>query len=281
MNHINSGKVVIISDIHQNLWYANKCLEEPADYYVFLGDYFDTHKNIDNKKIFGFESVCNWANQKFYELGEKAIWLLGNHDLSYIAAYNNNFQKSRINEHYYCSGCTNKKSLKFSKYINPKWFKNLKLCCKVGDFYCVHGGFQYNHMKPFCSLGDNINNLYREWEHDKHTFMHKPWHWIWDISAYRGGDSKVSSPIWVDFHHEFVAMDELNQIVGHSASPRWNVQLIKGCQNELNFCIDCSQKMYLVWENNNLTFVNLENNARYEFHVDSIKEDGYRLERCY
>ena len=281
MKTFKSGKIVIIFDIHQNIEYAEKCLEEEADHYVFIGDYFDTHKDPDNKKIFGTEGTCEWLNRKHYELGKKATWLLGNHDLSYVASYNKNFKKAKVNPYYCCTGVTNNKVKNFSKYINPNWFHQLKLCCKVGGFYCSHAGFQDAHMKPFSPLKNNIDYLYESWEKDKHNFHVRPFHWIWDIAENRGGDSKVGSPIWVDFHYEFEPIEFCQQIVGHSASPVWNVQLIKSQKGYPNICGDCSQKMYLIWDDGEIIFVDAINDRRYSFFSTNKEEDGYKLNRIY
>lgn len=254
MIEIKSGKTVIIFDIHQNIAYAEKCLSEDADHYLFIGDYFDTRVDIDGKKIFGFEATCEWLNRKFYELGDKAVWLLGNHDLAYIASYNKTFKRAKLNPYYNCTGVTNSKVKQFSKYINPKWFQQLKLCAKVGDFYCVHAGFQSQHFKPHFSLEENINSLYNQWEKDKHQFQVKPFHWIWNISKNRGGDSQIGSPIWVDFHYEFEPIEDLNQIVGHTQEYKFR---IKYSNNSKNYCGDAGQTCYAIWKNNKINFVYL------------------------
>ena len=70
-------KIVVIADIHgRNLW--KKQVEENADLYIFLGDYFDSFN------IKGEDQIKNFLEIKeFYENNkDKVILLAGNHCLS-------------------------------------------------------------------------------------------------------------------------------------------------------------------------------------------------------
>lgn len=237
-------KIVIVSDSHQNIGgYAQLILdcESDADHFIFLGDYFDTFRTPDGAIIYGMEQTCCWLNETFEKLGDKAVWLAGNHDIAYLASYIPNSPRIDKNFWYNCSGWTASKASSFNKTINPNFVKNLELCCQVDDFMCVHAGFHYDQFKPFLSEQDNIEDMYDSWEKDKQAFKHKPFHWIWNVSGARMGPDDYSSPVWLDWN-EFEPLDNIKQIVGHSALSR-----IKEKGGSL--CIDTNQDSYLVIEN--------------------------------
>lgn len=252
MKKINKGKIIICPDIHQNLKWANTILEkeETFDSCVFLGDHFDTYEFIDNEEHFSVMRVCEWINEKMQD--ERFVWLLGNHDLSYLSSYRPNGRVDR-KSFYLCSGWTKSKAENFNKYINPKWFDKIELCCKVGDYYCSHAGFHESHFGPTGSAEDNIEKLYKAWENEKRDFIYKPYHWIGHVGACRGGDAKVGSPCWLDWRYEFKPIENIFQIVGHTQSlePRDYSEVII---EKDNFCIDSGQKTYMVWENGKLFY---------------------------
>jgi len=260
MKKINKGKTIIIPDIHQNLGFADAILEKEKDFdnVVFLGDFFDTFDNINNATHFSIKNVCKWINDKLDD--ERFNFLLGNHDLAYLASYTPKIIPSK-NTFYCCSGWTRSKATDFNKYIDPKFFKKLKLCCKVGEYYCVHAGFQYAQFKPYLSEEDNIQYLYDEWEKDKLSFHHKPFHWIWNVSSYRGGSDHYSSPIWVDWE-EFVPVDNIRQIVGHTTKRTSELRE----KEKTNFCLDNLQKSYMVVKSKSLMFESL-NESDYTYFL--------------
>jgi hypothetical protein len=251
MKKLSDGKIIIGGDSHQTLAFLDAIIakEEPFDKFVHLGDHLDTSKTIDNNIVYNVKETCRWINEKLDD--NRFIWLLGNHDLAYLASYTPNLIPPK-GSFYSCSGWTRNKAKEFNRHINTDWFKKIELCCKIGDYYCVHGGFSYRQFKPYMSAEDNIEDMYNEWEKDKLTFMHKPWHWINYVGPARYGMDEYSSPIWLDFNREFVPLDEISQLVGHTNQP---FPSIRNKQNPIglnNYCIDCSQICYAVWEDGNL-----------------------------
>lgn len=256
MKNINSGKTIIIADVHQNIGYVDKVLsqEKEFDNCVFLGDWLDTFYDIDNANYYSVHETCGWINQHLDD--DRFIWLLGNHDLAYIASYSPKKYTTPKETFYCCSGWTRSKARAFNYAINPLLFDKIELCCKVGDFHCVHGGFHYGQFAPYLSEEDNVAKLYADWENDKHTFMFKPYHWINYVSALRRGHNDTSSPIWLDWR-EFIPMDDIQIICGHSNSLEIiDAPRIKKNKDGLeNYCIDYNQQIYAVadFEKNSLT----------------------------
>lgn len=250
MKHINKGKVIIASDVHQRLSFYNIILEREKDFdfFVTLGDFFDNFNLPDNELIFNVKNTCDWINSKLDD--DRFIWLAGNHDVSYIASYNPSHIPPKMNW-YYCSGWTRSKATEFNRHINPKWFSKIELCCAVGDFIVSHGGFHVDKFLPQLDKKENIERLYQSWERDKLVFSKKPQHWIWEVGRYRGGMDRVGSPVWLDFFEEFKPIEDVKQIVGHTNSAA-NPTCKTSKDGLENWCLDNEQSYYAVWENGKL-----------------------------
>lgn len=264
MKKIEKGRVLIIPDVHQDIDFVRTALQETYDHVVFIGDWFDTFKT----DVFGFEETVNAVNSIFDMLGDKATWLVGNHDIAYIATYKKDFTKARINENFYCSGVTNSKARKFSKLINPKWFDAQELSIKVGDFVISHAGFNvYNFFPTEDGLQDSelriIENFTDAWAYSRREFMHGL-HWIWYVGSARGGYHRVGSPVWQDWAQEFVPLDDVGQIVGHTCQDGFHNIRMKHSNEHKNYCIDTNQKAYAIWDDNKLTFRSMEDGKYYE-----------------
>ena len=252
MKKITEGKVVVAPDSHQNLKFLNTIIEneEPFDHLVNLSDHFDTFEPIDNVIHFSVGNVCEWINEKLKD--DRFIWLASNHDCSYLASYTKDYTKTKPNPYYNCSGWTRNKAKSINKNINPEYWNKMELCVQLGDSVIVsHAGFHYYMFKPYMSELDNIKHLYDEWERDKHTFKYEPWHWIWDVGRCRGGTALVGGVLWLDWDQEFVPLDHIRQILGHSTDPNGARCKKNGIGLE-NWCIDGMQTCYATWENGKL-----------------------------
>jgi hypothetical protein len=250
-------KVLVIPDIHQNIGgFADLVLEAERDWeiVIFNGDYFDTFRTPDGAIIYGVGATCEWIRERFEEFGDRAIWHVGNHDVAYLASYNKNYINTKSNSDYFCSGWSKSKAKTFNKDIDPKWVESLKLCTQIGDDIVVsHAGFHTSHFKPFMSELDNIQRLSDDWDKTKHHFMFEAGHWIWDVGACRMGLSDVGSPVWLDWNYEFVPLDEVRQVVGHTTI---NSKIKREKKNGIglkNYCIDCMQMSYAIIQNGVIT----------------------------
>ena len=247
MKNIITGKTLIIPDVHQNIGFVNAILkkEDWFDHCVFLGDWFDTFRGIDNKVAYSMKETCKWINSKLDD--DRFTWLLGNHDLSYISSYRKDTFSIRGN-YFCCSGWTKNKAKRFNRTIDPEWLKKIELCCKVGDAYCVHAGFSREQFEPYTTEEQNINLMYADWEKSKSTFMFDADHWIGKVGPCRYGTDRYSSPVWLDFFGEFKPLDEVRIICGHTNSAH-NPQCKTSSSGLDNWCIDNEQKMYMVYHN--------------------------------
>lgn len=254
-----SKRVLLVPDIHQDVYFAEKALELNFDHVVFMGDYFDTLKEIDNEKIYGMKAMCEWLSDKYIELGDRATWLIGNHDVSYLAGRKLVDQMHRL-RNFVCSGYTNKKRLKYSKYINLDWEQSLQLAAQVGKYTISHAGFSHVYMSPINNDDpvEGVKNMCNRWNEDRSSFMFGESHWIAMAGYCRGGGSTVGGPTWLDWNHEFTEIQDINQIVGHTTTASTEIR-IKESGNSTNYCIDNLQQTYAILEDNKIQIINIEN----------------------
>lgn len=255
MRDIQSGRVLLIPDIHQNLQFVEGILDhEPYwDHIVFLGDYLDCIKTIDNIQRFSVRSVLEWVSDFNKVHGENATWLLGNHDLSYLGSYRADGQHARRENRYGCSGWTRTAAEAFNRYVDKNWLNRLELCVRLGDWVAVHGGFHASHFHPGENVWDGVRRMHAVWEEDKPTKfkLENPFGEYWlncageSRSRELQGTGIKGSPIWLDFIMDFEPIEGLNQIVGHTGfppNPLW--------AGENNICLDGEQRFYGVWMDN-------------------------------
>jgi hypothetical protein len=262
MKKIIKGKVLILTDIHQAVGgYAEHILarETDWDHIILNGDYIDTHHTPDGAMIYGVDATIEWLNEKFKEWGKRASWHIGNHDVAYLASYNRMHPEKADPKGFFCSGWTPSKARTFNKRIDPEWIDNLELCTQLGDNTIVsHAGFQYQHFVPLISELNNIERLCHQWKRDRHVFMRDPYHWIWEVGQCRGGSSTVGSPVWLDWNDEFIPIDNIQQIVGHTSQQEPALRRMINSSFLVNLCIDCMQQTYAVWEDGKITVKNLD-----------------------
>ena len=87
----DNERVMVVPDIHQDIEFLegiHKAItKEQFSRVIFLGDYFDAYREeMDDLGV--FRSYCRLLNSLFENLGERATFLCGNHDLPYMLARN-------------------------------------------------------------------------------------------------------------------------------------------------------------------------------------------------
>jgi predicted phosphodiesterase len=113
-------KTLVIPDVHQRTQFVRHILNTETNYdeVVFLGDWFDSF--YEPPKVTSFEETCEYLRHLVLDHSnkDKFVFLIGNHDLSYIHE-NKDFSCSRISKtlKYYCSGFTASKAKKFSSSV--------------------------------------------------------------------------------------------------------------------------------------------------------------------
>jgi hypothetical protein len=193
-------KTVVISDIHNKINTAQKILDsEPADEYVFLGDYFDD-----------FEDTAKIAQTTAYFLKEilersDCVCLWGNHDVPYRWSHN----------HYArCPGFDNDKCRAINHVISPELWDTIRWYYHTQGWYMSHAGFADDSF--------NVERIVSHGEEYLDDIIHlglkqldaglDPCHcWM----GYRMGVMRKGGLTWMDWN-SFEPIVGINQIVGHT-----------------------------------------------------------------
>ncbi len=246
-------KTLIIPDVHQNWKFVKDIIDihySSGDKIVFLGDYFDSCDPENNS----IDETCILLRE-LYESKIDIDFLIGNHDISYYESiYNTRKNVGHIKPvKYYATGFSKKRATKISRYFskgNCPFFEKLKLFSIVDDFVLVHAGFHPSHFKPFTSIHDNLqswNAIMKE----LHETISTPFYSILgNVSEIRGGKYSLSSPIWLDFIHEFEPIDGMKQVVGHTGRHKTFSECIKG----KNICLDNNQTTFAIIDDGKFLF---------------------------
>ena len=202
-------KIVVIADIHgRDLW--KKQVEEEADLYIFLGDYFDSFNIPHEIQISNFLDI-----KKFYEDNkDKVVLLAGNHCLSYITSS------------CACSGFNYTFYHTINHILKPMYLNgDLKACKVINNYLFVHAGVS----KTWCDLYDidldnleeSINDLFKR-EIFAFCFQHSYFNTIRGMNyKYRSdsyGENFWQSPFWIRPNSLLESkIDNYIQVVGHTA----------------------------------------------------------------
>lgn len=216
-------KVVVISDVHgRDNW--KEIVEETADMYIFLGDYFDSFYIDGKKQIENFLEIRNFYRHN----RDKVILLSGNHDSpnydapDYAGA---------------CSGFQNGRAFQIKNLIHEMREDGELLACKtIKNYLFVHAGIS----KTWC---DNYNiDLDQDLENQVNELFKKD---MFAFTFQRSGDRLVrengygdniyQSPMWIRI--KSLKLDKIPkyiQVIGHTP--------IQGILNENDIWMtDCQE----------------------------------------
>lgn len=219
-------KTLVIPDVHQRVDSVKWILENEKNYdeVVFLGDWFDSF--FEPPKVAGFEETCEYLKFLILEHPEKEkfVFLLGNHDISYIYE-NKDYSVHRISKtiKYFCSGFTASKAKKFRHAFfdhglkDDFFLKNFKIAHQTQGFTLSHGGISIRHFPYGYTIDRFVNELLPDvWR----NFRNLEYNHNWVISGagyHRGGNHAIGGILWHDWNAEFnSSIDTGKQIVGHT-----------------------------------------------------------------
>ena len=221
-------KSLVIPDVHQRINNVKWILENEKDYdeVVFLGDWFDSF--FDPPKVAGFEETCEYLKHLILEHPDKDkfVFLLGNHDLSYIHE-NKDFSCNKISKtlKYYCSGFTASKAKKFRHAffdhgLKDEFFtKHFNIVHRTQGFILSHAGLSDKHIPYGLTPDDVIDKIVPVVWKNFRDFT-RPHNYLISGAGYcRGGDCNVGGILWQDWNQEFLASEAIGkQIVGHTTT---------------------------------------------------------------
>ena len=241
-------KILLFSDVHNNVKKANKIIQhEAADINLCLGDWFDSFgldENID------YMYTADYLMR--YLCAPNNYTLFGNHDLHYLFA---------SNRYIICSGYEDRKYFAIDDVLKSerkniidkfKWF------AWIDDILCTHAGLYSDYIDPTVKNNDDINIfLVKERERANIALVTDQNHWFYFAGQSRGGPKKGGGIVWLDFKREFVPVDGLRQIVGHTyhKNGKVNPHHLDGNVDPAdcdNLCIDNGLNEYIVISNGKL-----------------------------
>jgi hypothetical protein len=235
---IHNQKVLILSDVHTNIHSAERIItKEGADLNIFLGDYFDSFG--DSPRDNG--QAAMWVKQRLYK--DNYIFLLGNHDVSYLTP--SEFTTK-------CSGYSTGKQMAIDVHIGKsdtigfKWFHWLN-----DDILLTHAGISNRWLQAFkVSTLDFKGWLTEQAKNASKAILEGNPHWFLSVGKSRGGLQPIGGPLWCDWETDFIPIPGYSQILGHT--PGSYVRCRSFGTNSSNYCIDTDLNYYVVYLNGSM-----------------------------
>jgi predicted phosphodiesterase len=256
-------KTIIISDLHNRVDQADTIIQaEKPDQIVFLGDFLDNfHDTPDDAR-----KTAIWLKNSLQQTNR--IHLFGNHELGYC-----------FGSHVGCSGYTWNKHMVINDVLTRQdWNKLQTFCVLDHKWLLTHAGVHPFHMLPYASvigkarmsLADAANKLLNDTPSFLQAAHQDTDHWFLSAGYCRSGSSRFGGLFWCDFDREFIPINGINQIVGHTPNmrPRWitshnnqPARLITedivgqpeyGPDVSYNLCLDTNTNHYAVWNGSEL-----------------------------
>jgi hypothetical protein len=249
-------KTLVVPDVHQRVSVVKSILEAESNYdeVVFLGDWFDSFH--EPPKVAGFEETCEYLKHLILEHPNKHkfVFLLGNHDISYIHE-NRDSSSKRIskNTKYFCSGFTTCKAKKFRHAFFDHGLKDnffvehFKIAHLTQGFVLSHAGISIRHFPYGYSKERFVNELLPDvWR----NFRNLEYNHNWVISGagyHRGGNHAIGGVLWMDWNGEFnPCIDTGKQIMGHTtvrAPDCMHMNTLMECWN-----LDTEKDYGIIWD---------------------------------
>lgn len=197
-------RTLVIPDVHEDIDQVEKILNHAGwyggqiDHRVFLGDFFDTY----GPKPDGVQRTA-----KFLEENIKcpnSTFIFGNHDLPYAYPLIRGLR---------CSGFDSFKLTIVAKAMELAR-QHFKLTTEVQGWRLSHAGF--NDVTNVKLVDHEAMGALGELAGGRMP-------WLLRVGYSRGGDSPNGGVTWLDWDDEFVPVDGLKQIVGHTRhkEPQW------------------------------------------------------------
>jgi hypothetical protein len=244
---VSAQRCLIIPDVHQDIAWVERILaredagEGSPDLIVFLGDYFDSRRPVTQRA--GVSETCVYLDALRARLGERAVFLLGNHDVQYLEA------RARCLAHrtprhlrYQCGASFSRSAAKrIAKDLSPEFWSAERLFVSVNGWLLSHAGVAAAHWPFTASDADSLVKL-EEVAAAALQSIAAPSapHPLLEAGRVRGGDAEVGGITWLDWDNEFEDALPLPQIVGHTSNESG------ARQHGRSWCIDGAQSCYCV-----------------------------------
>lgn len=239
---------LIIPDVHEKINKVKSILGKyPDAWAVFLSDWFDSFDNQGQPTWNTFETT-RWLADNIKNPQYTFVW--GNHDLHYAFPINQmicsgwNPKKLEIIRNYLGDTQDGWKKFKLTHWIGPEPTDEQRLNGENKEFLISHAGLHPYFLNPI--LGFDKKWLAATEEEAMYKLRYEqqlsP---LLQCGPGRGGRARIGGLVWLDWNMEFVPVEGLNQIVGHTPGDNVRTKVLrmpegefKGSVVSMNYCLD-------------------------------------------
>lgn len=214
-------RIKVIPDLHGRYECLIGLYISDCDYVVFLGDIFDSFDRSKDDQIKAFQLILNMKEM----LGEKFIWLLGNHDVHYLEYHNMDIRGSGFDKYNYL---TYHKLLSEHKHLYKTFWVH-------DDFIFSHAGITSKFLNGInLSINELLDLGYDNYVNES-GYNHLPKQFYY-CGKERGGIHEYSGLFWTgmnELNNNPVIMRDnngdiipCNQVVGHTVLSAYETVLV-------------------------------------------------------
>ncbi|MEY4487833.1 MAG: hypothetical protein RIQ79_341 [Verrucomicrobiota bacterium] len=236
---LHSNRCLIIPDVHQDIAWVDKIFARETNYdlVVFLGDYFDGY--LPPQLGTSAADTCAYLDKKRRELGDRVVFLLGNHDIQYLESKPAcDAHRTPRDLHYHCGAAFSLPiARQVAKNLSPEFWQNARLFADVNGWLLSHAGVARTFWPVRTDLAESLATLEDICRTALRTIPEKSSPLL-RAGQMRSGDQAVGGITWLDWIFEFEDNLPCPQIVGHTASPEG------ARQNGRSWCLDGRQTNY-------------------------------------
>ena len=204
-------RILVIPDVHNRIQEVEKILNRVEfDLLISLGDWFDSFEDTPDMA----ERTAEYVLDLTRTLGNKFIWLLGNHDVPYV------FPELYIQHN--CTGSTVEKAERVGNVLNKRLNRDsVKLAYAVTDrsgldIVFSHAGVSDYHFANPVSGTVSTKKILEKCDHALMEMWLGRDHELLHAGRSRGGRLSVGGITWQDFYYDFDPLPEISQVFGHS-----------------------------------------------------------------
>ena len=250
---LQADRCLVIPDVHQDLAWVERVLARenadgtatdsaappPPDRIVFLGDYFDSHRPPRERA--SVADTCAWLNDARRRFGERAVFILGNHDIQYLEA--RSACLARHTPRHLGTQCgsafTHNAAKRIAKDLSPEFWSAARLFVYVNGWLLSHAGLAPARWPAAPTTAESLALLDQQSRTALETLaLRRPVHPLLQAGRVRGGDASVGGITWLDWDDEFEDTLPIPQIVGHTSDAG------RARQRDRSWCLDGMQTCY-------------------------------------
>lgn len=241
---VKGSKILILGDSHKNTEWIKTILQKEKgnfDKIIHLGDHFDSF--FDYPIVSSTKQTAHFVKEFINHQYGEVFQLTGNHELPLVESHKYCVQYTQPrNLQTICSGYTKNQAHDINSVLDQNDWQKFNPFYYCNGYLISHAGFNQYLWHNNLSFDENLAYAW-----DKGTkglkdllFTNNKVDEYFEVGISRGGSTDFPGIYWNDFDTEFIGVEGVKQILGHSSS--FNHIRVK---NE-NYCLDGSQTTYAI-----------------------------------